>query len=102
VWGVAVPGLRAVFYRGADGTDTAGVYAYAGSEVFMAWGRTGRRHCDWHSFRTHDGAWELPRRGCPRVRAILRSGRVAGLLMRTKGGEREVTDDQCVSEAGRG
>ena len=102
MWGIPVPGLRAVYYRHAHGTDTAGVYAYDGTELFIAWGRTECRHCDWHAFRHWDGAWELPRRRCPRVRAILREGRVTGLLMRTSAGERELTGAQCASEAGRG
>jgi hypothetical protein len=84
VWGVVVPGLRATYYR--RGAQTAGVYAYAGEEIFVAWGYLGEVHCRFHAFRAPDGSWERARRGCPRVRATN-----GGLLLRTRSGERQLS-----------
>jgi hypothetical protein len=80
VWGVAVPGLCARFLRHRDEDGrTAGIYAYGGRDVFVAWGRAPVRHCDWHAFVDPGGRWEAPRRGCPRVRAVREGDRVTGV-----------------------
>jgi hypothetical protein len=89
VWGVAVPGLRVTYYRRGP-RSTAGVYAYQGVEIFVAWGYADERHCRFHAFRDPGGDWEPPQPGCPRVRA--RQG--GGLLLRTRNGLREVLPDQ--------
>ena len=85
VWGVAVPGLRVAYYRRGP-RSTAGVYAYQGVEIFVAWGYVDERHCRFHAFRDPAGDWEPPQPGCPRVRA--RQG--GGLLLRTGNGLREL------------
>jgi hypothetical protein len=84
VRGVAVPGLRATYYRA--GRHTAGVYTYRGVEIFVAWGYVDEVHCRSHAFRAPDGTWEPARRGCPRVRTT-----PEGLLLRTRSGDRQVT-----------
>jgi hypothetical protein len=102
VWGVAVPGLCARFLRHRDEDGrTAGIYAYGGRDVFVAWGRAPVRHCDWHAFVDPGGRWEAARRGCPRVRAVREGDRVTGLLLRTRSGNRLLTGAQPVSPAGR-
>jgi len=83
VRGVAVPGLRATYYR--RGEETAGLYAFHDSEIFVAWGRVGEAHCRYHAFRAPDGRWEPASRGCPRVRTT-----GSGLLLRTRSGERHL------------
>jgi hypothetical protein len=85
VWGVAVPGLRVAYYRRGP-RSTAGVYAYQGVEIFVAWGYADERHCRFHAFRDPAGDWEPPQPGCPRVRA--RQG--GGLLLRTRNGVQEI------------
>jgi hypothetical protein len=104
VWDVAVPGLRATYYRSVqpDRTLTAGVYAYQGVEVFVAWGYAGERHCRFHAFRDLDGKWERPRPGCPRVRPVQAGDRVTGLLVRTGSGERTVPAQLVASGAATG
>ena len=86
VWGVAVPGLRAVYWRrDHDGrTATVGVFTFQQLPVFMAWGYADEQRCRYHSFRTQDGGWEQPRPGCPRIRAIQHDGTVTGLQLRTR------------------
>jgi hypothetical protein len=92
VRGTAVPGLRAEFYRAAPHEEgplaTAGLYLYRDVQVFIAWGRSDRPHCDWHTFRDPGHGCELPRRGCPRVRVVGDPGAGVGLLMRTRNGDR--------------
>ena len=85
VWGVTVPGLRVAYYR-RGGRATAGLYAYQGVEIFVAWGYLDERHCRFHAFRDADGDWEPPQPGCPRVRA--QPG--GGLVLRTRNGVREL------------
>jgi hypothetical protein len=95
VWGVAVPGLRVAYYRRGP-RSTAGVYAYQGVEIFVAWGFADERHCRFHAFRDPAGDWEPPQPGCPRVRA--RQG--GGLLLRTRNGLRELPDQSAGAVAG--
>ena len=91
VWGVTVPGLRVAYYR-RGGRATAGLYAYQGVEIFVAWGYLDERHCRFHAFRDADGDWEPPQPGCPRVRA--QPG--GGLRLRTGNGVRELPPGQSV------
>jgi hypothetical protein len=83
VRGVVVPGLRATYYRA--GRDTAGVYAYRGVEIFVAWGYVDEAYCRYHAFRAPDGGWEPASRGWPRV-----GGTPHGLQLRTRSGERQL------------
>ncbi|WP_018351051.1 hypothetical protein [Longispora albida] len=87
--GVPVPGLRGEFYRrpAGTGTESVGVYSYAGDEVFLAWGFVGEAHCRYAALRLADGTWDT-RRGCPRIRVLLDDGVVTGLALRTRDGER--------------
>ncbi|GIE76841.1 hypothetical protein Aph02nite_27910 [Actinoplanes philippinensis] len=67
--GTIVPGLRADFYRRADGDRIASVgrYSYRGRDVLMAWGYTDEKHCRQHAVRSVHG-WSAVADGCPDVR----------------------------------
>ena len=99
-WGSAVrsrsvrnPFLRPVTLSNRHGgRATAGLYAYQGVEIFVAWGYLDERHCRFHAFRSADGDWEPPQPGCPRVRA--QPG--GGLRLRTGNGVRELPPGQSV------
>lgn len=71
--GTVVPGLRATFHRRAVGSriETVGVYAYAGVEVFMAWGWVGEPHCRCTAFHEGPAGWGAIRPGCPDVAEVL-------------------------------
>ena len=97
VWGVTVPGLRVTYYRHGP-RATAGVYAYRGVEIFVAWGYTDERHCRFHAFRDRDGDWEAPQPGCPRVRAAPGGG----LRLRTGNGVRVLPAAQPVLSTAAG
>jgi hypothetical protein len=81
--GVVVPGLRAVFHRrpGVAGTESVGVYSYAGEEIFMAWGYVGEEHCRWTALRDAAGRWGAPAPGCPPVGTCWDGGRVTALTV---------------------
>ncbi|MEV6305598.1 hypothetical protein AB0M02_39710 [Actinoplanes sp. NPDC051861] len=90
--GVAVPGLRADFYRRTDGDRIASVgrYSYDGREVLMAWGFTDEEHCRRHSVHDPAAGWQPVVEGCPDVRFV-RDGDapdapVVGLEVRTPTG----------------
>jgi hypothetical protein len=104
VRGVPVPGLTATYFRrsGPGRTATAGLYAYQGVELFVAWGYAGERHCRFHAFRDLDGGWEQARPGCPRVRAVQAGGQVTGLLLRTRSGERTLPVQSALVAASAG
>ncbi len=96
VWGVTVPGLRVAYYR-HGGRATAGLYAYQGVEIFVAWGYLDERHCRFHAFRDPDGDWEPPQPGCPRVRA--QPG--GELVLRTGNGVRKLPPAQSAVSTSR-
>jgi hypothetical protein len=75
---VAVPGLRAEFFRrtGPDGrVASVGRYRHGGRELLMAWGFVDEEHCRYSAVRGTDGIWGPPMPGCPRV-SILREGAI--------------------------
>lgn len=82
--GVAVPGLRAEFFRrGEQGRlASAGRYAYGGRELLLAWGYVDEAHCRFSAVRVDGDRWSHPMPGCPQVRVIRRGGRVTGLAVR--------------------
>ena len=72
--GVAVPGLRAEFYRRTDADGrlaSVGRYFHHGREVLRAWGYVDEEHCRYCALRTADGDWEPPRPGCPPAEFVL-------------------------------
>jgi hypothetical protein len=81
VKGAVIPGLRASFYRRAVGgrTETVGLYALEGREVFAAWGWVGEAHCRYNAVRRDGGGWYPTRRGCPVLRPLWEHGQVRGL-----------------------
>jgi hypothetical protein len=82
--GVAVPGLRAEFFRrDEDGREaTAGRYRYAGRPLLLAWGFVDEAHCRFSALCDADGRWGRPVPGCPQVQLVRVDGRVTGLLLR--------------------
>ncbi|MEU8657411.1 hypothetical protein [Actinoplanes philippinensis] len=64
--GTVVPGLRADFYRRADGDRVASVgrYSYRGRDVLMAWGYVDEKHCRQHAVHSVHG-WSTVADGCP-------------------------------------
>ncbi|MDI6100276.1 hypothetical protein QLQ12_16850 [Actinoplanes sp. NEAU-A12] len=68
--GVAVPGLRADFYRRPDGDRIASVgrYSYQGRTVLMAWGYVDEEHCRQHAIHDPRAGWHAVVDGCPDVR----------------------------------
>lgn len=90
--GTAVPGLRADFYRRADGDRIASVghYRYRGRDVLMAWGYTDEEHCRRHAVHHPEHGWQEVVDGCPRVRPVHADGAdgaVVGLEVRAPGGQ---------------
>jgi hypothetical protein len=87
--GVAVPGLRAEFFRRPEGarTATVGRYHYGGRELLLAWGFVDEPHCRYSCVRRPDGRWGTPTAGCPEVRVVRDDGgRVAGFQVRDEHG----------------
>ena len=88
--GTAVPGLRADFYRRAEGDRVASVgrYSYRGREVLMAWGYVDEKHCRRHAVHDPDAGWQAVVEGCPDVRFVRAApdGPVVGLEVRTPAG----------------
>ncbi|MEV4755842.1 hypothetical protein AB0J86_12120 [Micromonospora sp. NPDC049559] len=70
--GIAVPGLRAEYYRRPEQGRLASVgrYWYGGREVLMAWGFVDEAHCRYCAVRAGDGGWHPPMTGCPTVRVL--------------------------------
>ncbi|WP_433824471.1 hypothetical protein ACQP2E_20205 [Actinoplanes sp. CA-015351] len=87
--GTAVPGLRADFYRRADGDRIASVgrYTYQGRDVLMAWGFVDEKHCRRHAVHHPDHGWQSVVDGCPDVRFVHDEGEVVGLEVRSPAGE---------------
>ena len=83
--GTSVPGLRADFYRRAEGDRVASVgrYSYLGRELLMAWGYVDEEHCRRHAVREPGGGWQAVVEGCPEVRLIREDDAVVGLEVRT-------------------
>jgi hypothetical protein len=82
--GVAVPGLRARFYRrelSGGQLASVGYYTYAGRELLMAWGFVDEEHCRFHAVRddSADGQWGPTVGGCPTVDVVRDGDRVVGL-----------------------
>lgn len=82
--GVAVPGLRARFYRrklSGGRLASVGHYTYAGRELLMAWGFVDEEHCRFHAVRDDaaDGQWGPTVGGCPTVDVVRDGDRVVGL-----------------------
>ncbi|MEU4564449.1 hypothetical protein AB0F72_39225 [Actinoplanes sp. NPDC023936] len=86
--GTAVPGLRADFYRRAEGDRTASVgrYSYGGREVLMAWGYVDEEHCRRHAVHHPSRGWQPVTEGCPDVRVVRSGEQVVGLEVRTPEG----------------
>ena len=86
--GTAVPGLRADFYRRAEGDRVASVgrYSYRGREVLLAWGYVDEEHCRRHAVRDHRGGWQPVVEGCPDVRFVRDGDTVVGVEVRTPSG----------------
>jgi hypothetical protein len=87
--GVTVPGLRAEFFRRAEGDRIASVgrYSMGGRDLLMAWGFVDEEHCRHNAVRDPAGGWHPPSDGCPDVE-LIRDGRdVVGLAVRAPSGE---------------
>jgi hypothetical protein len=102
--GVAVPGLRAEFFRRAEGerVASAGRYSLGGRDLLLAWGWTDEPDCRFSSVRDPDGFWHPETAGCPVVE-ILRDGAapdapVTGLALRTPAGQ-WITADRAPARA---
>jgi hypothetical protein len=86
--GTAVPGLRADFFRRADGDRIASVgrYSYQGREVLMAWGYVDETHCRRHAVHDPRAGWQEVVDGCPEVRFVRAGDEVVGFELRTAAG----------------
>ncbi|GAB7037928.1 hypothetical protein JCM9533A_17780 [Catenuloplanes niger JCM 9533] len=102
--GVVVPGLRAEFHRRpvAGGTESVGVYSYAGETIFMAWGYVGEAHCRFTAFRDAGGRWGEPAPGCPPVRAHRDGGRVTALTVGDHVLPMDLSDSPAADRCGSG
>jgi hypothetical protein len=83
-----VPGLRGEFFRRevGDRVATVGLYRYAGSEFFQAWGYAGEPRSRFSILRAADGEWESAQPGCPQVLVVRDGGHVLGVAVRSEGG----------------
>jgi hypothetical protein len=91
--GVAVPGLRAQFFRRTEGgrVASAGRYSMGDRDLLLAWGWADEPDCQFSAVRDPEGFWHAETRGCPVVE-ILRDGAapdapVTGLALRTPAGQ---------------
>jgi hypothetical protein len=88
--GVPVPGLRADYFRRADGDRiaTVGRYSIDGRDLLMAWGFVDEEHCRHNAVRDQGGGgWHPAADGCPEVE-LIRDGRsVVGLAVRAPTGQ---------------
>ena len=87
--GVAVPGLRADFFRRAEGDRiaTVGRYSIGGRDVVMAWGFVDEEHCRYNAVRDATGSWHGPADGCPVVELVRAGQAVTGLAVRAPDGQ---------------
>lgn len=87
--GVRVPGLRADYFRRAEGdrVATVGRYSFGGRELLMAWGYVDEEHCRHNAVRDPAGGWHRPADGCPDVELIRDGHAVVGLAVRAPSGE---------------
>ena len=87
--GMPVPGLRAEFFRRAEGDRIASVgrYSMASREILLAWGYVDEEHCRRHGVRDPAGGWHAVTDGCPQVELITDGQAVVGLAVRTPAGD---------------
>jgi hypothetical protein len=87
--GTPVPGLRAEFFRRADGDRiaTVGRYSIGGRDLLMAWGFADEEHCRHNAVRDRDGGWHPAADGCPEVKLVRDGQTVVGLAVRAPTGE---------------
>ena len=87
--GVPVPGLRADFFRRAEGdrVATVGCYSFGDRELLMAWGYVDEEHCRHNAVRDPGGGWHAPADGCPDVELVRDGPTVVGLAVRAPDGE---------------
>ncbi len=87
--GVSVPGLRAEFFRRAEGDRiaTVGRYSVGGRNLLMAWGYVDEEHCRHNAVRDPAGGWHPAADGCPQVELIRDGQAVVGLAVRAPTGE---------------
>jgi hypothetical protein len=87
--GVAVPGLRAEYFRRDEGDRiaTVGRYSYGGRELLLAWGFVDEEHCRHNAVRDPGGGWHPAVDGCPQVELIRDGQAVVGLAVRAPTGE---------------
>ncbi len=90
--GIAVPGLKAEFFRRTQGerTASAGRYSLGGRDLLLAWGWTDEEHCSWSAVWDPAGFWHPATAGCPVVRVEREGpepdGPVTGLAVRAPSG----------------
>lgn len=84
-----MPGLRADFFRRAEGDRmaTVGRYSMGDRELLMAWGYVDEEHCRHNAVRNPVGGWHAPVNGCPDVELVRDGQTVIGLAVRAPGGE---------------
>ncbi|GIF14618.1 hypothetical protein [Actinoplanes teichomyceticus] len=87
--GARVPGLRAEFFRRAEGGRIASVgrYCLGAQELFLAWGYVDEEHCRHHAVRDRRGGWHPAAAGCPEVELIRDGEVVVGLAVRASTGD---------------
>ena len=87
--GVPVPGLRAEFFRRAEGDRIASVgrYSIGDRELLLAWGYVDEEHCRHNAVRDPAGGWHRPADGCPVVELVRDGQDVVGLAVRTPEGQ---------------
>ncbi|MCM4077684.1 hypothetical protein [Paractinoplanes hotanensis] len=84
-----MPGLRADFFRRAEGdrVATVGCYSLGDRELLMAWGYVDEEHCRHNAVRDPGGGWHAPADGCPDVELVRDGHTVVGLAVRAPDGE---------------
>ncbi|GAB2575499.1 hypothetical protein Aab01nite_14300 [Paractinoplanes abujensis] len=86
--GEPVPGLRADYFRRAEGDRiaTVGRYSIGGRDLLMAWGYVDEEHCRHNAVRDPGGGWHEPADGCPDVELVRDGQAVVGLAVRAPSG----------------
>ncbi|WIM98987.1 hypothetical protein ACTOB_002615 [Actinoplanes oblitus] len=87
--GRRVPGLRAEFFRRAEGDRIASVgrYSLGDRELLLAWGYVDEEHCRHNAVRDAAGGWHPAADGCPEVELITNGQAVVGLAVRASTGD---------------
>lgn len=83
--------INAQFFKKTleDGHDMSiGLFSHNNEYLYCAWGYKDEEHCSMHAIMGDNTTWLPPQVGCPIKIPIVQNGKIVGLKMPTKDGER--------------